>query len=192
MRRKKTFARCLLVVSCVCLQAGAQITYVDAVDGSGGNTYETGDALGGAASSWTERTGVGNGSLLYQGGYNNDSAELTTEVTSLTDGLYDVWVFFWDATGANIWSIQAGRQSANLTAYSHDGPGDTASPVAASTLSFATAPSLFTESDRVLYGVYLGQSTIAGSNSLKVYIDNVTPVNVNTRTWYDGMAHQRF
>jgi hypothetical protein len=189
MRFKKPFALCLLAVSCACLQASAQMTYVDSVDGSGGNTYETGGALGGTASSWTERTAVGSGAILYQGGYNNDSAELTTEVTGLSDGLYDVWVFFWDASASNTWSIKAGLQTANLTVYSADGPGDTASPVTASTLNFASAPSLFTESDRVLYGVYLGQSTISGGGSLKVYIDNVTPVNVNTRTWYDGVGY---
>ncbi len=165
-KRPHPFAFLSLFLFFACLQASAQITYVDAVDGSGGNTYETGNALGGTASSWTERTVFGNGGLVYQGGDTSDSNELTTEVTGLTDGLYDVWVFFWDAAALNTWAIQAALQSGNLTAYSFDGPGDTVSPVLASTLNFATNP-LFTEADRILYGVYLGQSTISAATSLK-------------------------
>ena len=171
------------------LSVQAAIMYVDVTDGTGGNTYEPGGSPGDTLTSWLKRTSYGNSGTIYQGGYSGESDQLTTEVTGITDGTYEAWVFFWDASNANIWSIAAGLVSGNLTDYSHDGPGDTSSPVAASTLSFVANP-MFTESDRVLYGVNLGQATVSGGGSLNVYVDNYTPVNVNTRSWYDGVGYE--
>ena len=179
--------------------AQAAIVYVDAIDGSPGslgNTYPTG-AVDESAIGWTDngdgdwrkRSTYGNGGVIYEGGYAGaDDPELTTDVTGLAGGTYDVWVFFWDASGSNTWSIDAGLTSGSLSTYSFDGPGDTTSPVAASTLDFVANP-MFTEGDRILYGVYLGQASVSAGTTLEVYVDN-GPIDPDTRTWYDGVGYE--
>jgi len=167
--RKLTIA--LLVVAVVALLAGtagaAVITFVDPVEGSSGNTYETGGSLSdtswmedddGSASTDAGGTGVwekrtGNNGASFEGALNGFSdPELTTEVSGLdVNKRYNAWVFFQDATGSNKWNIQAGLSSGSLTTYSHDGLGDTASPVSASSLSFDGT----VDTDR-MYGVNLG------------------------------------
>lgn len=181
----------------------AAITYVDAEEGASGNTYATGGSLGdtswvgGATSNaiedqWSLRTGFATDSTIFQGRHSlspDDMPELTTEITGLADGDYDVWVFFWDASGSNTWTIDAGLTSGALTTYSADGPGNTTAPVATSTLSFTNTPSP-TEDDRIFYGVNLGQATVTSGSTIDVFIDNLTGGNSNTRTWYDGVGFE--
>lgn len=202
---------------------GAAITYVDAQEGASGNTYATGGSLADTSwvgpdsfnsneTQWNKRTAGGTNGNIFQGRHDLDDTggdqlpELTTEITGLADGLYDVWVFFWDpdessTRNANRWSISAGLTSGALTSYSIGGLGDTASPVLASTLSFDSSAPLVTPQDsdnKLLYGVNLGQATVVGGSTIDVFVDNLlgntpfgdssNPASTN-RTWYDGVGY---
>ncbi|MEM6505807.1 MAG: PEP-CTERM sorting domain-containing protein [Planctomycetota bacterium] len=197
---------------------GAAITYVDALEGASGNTYATGGSLadtswvgpngaGDNETQWNKRTAGGTNGNVFQGRHNLDDAggdqmpELTTEITGLADGLYDVWVFFWDADETSVpnrWSISAGLNSGALTSYSIVGLGDTSSPVLASTLTFDASAPLQSDGDLLLWGVNLGQATVAGGSTIDVFVDNLlgntafggssAPSSTN-RTWYDGVGY---
>lgn len=181
--------------------ARADITYVDVVEGAAGNTFATGGSPGNTGwvnfanaataddDQWMKRA-LGNGATVFQALHSGTQMpELTTEIGGLADGNYDVWVFFWDGQGSNTWTISAGLASGALTTYSFDGPGNTALPVAASTLAFSGTTPMTTEDVRTLYGVKIGQSAVAGGNPIRVYVDNLTGGGSNTRTWYDGVGY---
>ena len=124
--------------------ARAEITYLDATHGTTGNTYATGGSQAQTAwlntssnsgtanaSQWVLRTPLGTNGTVYQAFHSGTQMpQLTTEIRGLADGSYDVWVFFWDGSASNTWTISAGLTSGSLTTYSFDGPGNTALPVA--------------------------------------------------------------
>ncbi len=183
------------------------IVYVDALEGSAGNTYATGGSLvntswvGTAGGQWQMRTGVdGNEDTLFQNNANPD--ELTTELTGLADGTYRVWAFYWDNTesDAGNWILSAGLTSGSLTSYSS--PGEpavtnctTTGVVDADTLSFSTAVKTTgtLNPDRNLFGVNLGQVVVSNGSAINIYIDN--EVNAlsgsDNRTWYDGVGYAK-
>lgn len=191
-----------LIAASPCVRA--DITYVDASHGAAGNTYATGgspantgwlDATTNAASTladqWVLRTPLGTNGGVYQALHSGTQIpELTTRVSGLADGDYNVWVFFWDGPNSNTWTISAGLTSGALSTYSFDGPGNTALSVAASTLAFTNPPPLLTEDPRILYGVNLGQTTVAGGSPIAVYVNNLAGGGSNTRTWYDGVGYE--
>jgi hypothetical protein len=183
----------------------AQITYVDAVEGPSGNTGITGQPLSdvswvGADSTspsdtlWSKRAGSGNESTIFQALPNGSPAsipELTTTISGLADGTYNVWVFFQDNVGDATapyqnWSISAGLTSGSLTTYW--GPGQSALhmnnniPAGATTVGVANAADLnFTSSPvieegvdvglRHLFGAKLGQVTVSGGSVIEVFVD---------------------
>lgn len=183
----------------------AAIVYVDAAEGATGNTFATGGSLadttwqdgssgGSTLDKWSRRTVFGNGGEIFEADARSTSdtiPELTTQV-SVSNGLYDAWVFFWDASGSAGWSIAAGLTSGSLTTYSFDGDGITTNPPvsAASTLDFDVDP-IFTESDRTMYGVYLGQTTVS-DGTLEIFIDGIGNSQTSglRRTWYDGVGYE--
>ena len=182
----------------------ADITYVDAVHGAGGNTYATDgspantgwlDATTNAAliiaDRWVLRTPLGTNGGVYQALHSGtEIPELTTNLSGLDDGDYNVWVFFWDGPSPNTWTISAGLSSGALRTYSFDGPGNTALPVAASTLAFTNPPPLLIEAPRILYAVKLGKATVANGSAIPVYVNNLAGGGSNTRTWYDGVGYE--
>ena len=183
----------------------AAITYVDAAFNTGGNTFATGGSLGNTTwvddtntnaddnTKWHRRTGFSNGSDFFQArvAATGSMPELTTQVTGLADGNYNVWVFFWDAANTNTWNIAAGLTSgaSNLTTYSFDGAGNKTAPVATSTLNFSNTV-LKTEDDRVMYGVNLGQRSVASGSAINVYVNHLTGTGGDNRTWYDGVGYE--
>lgn len=187
-----------LFTAALTIHGQAAITFVDAVDTT--NTFDT--ATGSVNTSWFEtgtgannsndwrsRSTFGNGGTIYEGGYTTDDPELTTELSGLSVGTYDVWVFFWDSSGgSNAWNIAAGLTSGSLTTYSFDGLGDTTSEVDAGTLSF-TASVVTSEGDRTLYGVNIGQAAVDGTGILDVFVDN-GGASPDDRTWYDGVGYE--
>jgi hypothetical protein len=198
----------IILAGALALPLHAQITYVDAVEGAAGNTFATGGSLSdtswlatnnGANSiedRWDRRSPFGNGGVVFQSSHFTTDAggdqmpELTTQVTGLSDGFYDVWVFFWDNNGGpNNWTIAAGLQSGSLTTYSFDGIGIRNQTVLASSLDFVTDP-MFTEATRTLYAVNIGQTRIVGGSNLNVHIDNLLGGGTNSRVWYDGIGYQ--
>lgn len=196
------FLALTLALASLPLSLQAQITYLDAEEGEEGNTFATGGTPGDTSwliptggpsavdDQWAKRDFATNGTIL-QAFHNGDSIpELTTRISGLDDGAYEVWVFFWDGPSANRWTISAGLESGSLTTYSFDGPGDTDTPVAASTLDFTNpGQPLLTESPRILYGVRLGETTVADGSPIEVFIDNTVGGGSSNRTWYDGVGY---
>ena len=191
----------ILTVFCALAQANAQIVYVDAAEGASGNTFATGGALADAAwlnpdtgsasddDQWKKRA-FANGGTIFQSRTETvgNQSELTTQITGLADGAYNVWVFFWDASSTNQWNISTGLTSGALDTYSFDGLGDQASPVAASTLPFTAVP-MVTEDDRIMYGVNIGQASVSGGSAIEVFINGLH-TGSNDRTWFDGVGYE--
>ena len=210
--KRNTFvAAAVLLAVALPLGASASIIYVDAAEGSSGNTYATGGSLsdtswyldndGGDGTLWNKRTGSANESTVFQAGGEKTQPELTTEITGLADGDYYAWVFFWNNGGG--WNIDAGLTSGSLTSYSakelDNGATTTNGVIDMSTMStddfsYSNGGSvLTTESDRTLYGVNLGQVTVS-SSAINVFVDHsVDPEGTgfaDTRTWYDGVGYE--
>jgi hypothetical protein len=186
----------ILVVTGAATQA--QLVYVDA-----DRNTNTGPAaaikagVNGQADDnlWSERTGFSSGGNFFQSGDGDgeDSPQLTTTLTGLTPyTLYSVNAHFWDAGPA--WTIRAGYTSGNLPHYAN--PGEAAAngaqpAVLASTLTYATAPTVFVEADRTMYAAVLGPTKSDANGNLNVYIDDrPSTIGVNNRTWYDGLSYQ--
>ena len=221
---KKRHPKSVLVLSGLLLTAAptfGAITYVDAQEGI--NTFATGSALadeswidtssntsspdelnwmkrftapGGPSVGWSEH----NGSDVIQGLVTTQPGalgEITTEITGLSGGIYNVWVFFWEQTVSDSqdWLIDAGLDSGSLTAYSSSlGPvtgTDSSSPVDAGGLSFSNAPSTTAAGgNQTMFGVNLGQKTISGGDSIEVYVDKLTGTGSNNRSIFDGVGYE--
>ncbi|WP_338684956.1 Ig-like domain-containing protein [Haloferula helveola] len=219
MRITKTLlAVCSLALSGL-VPVRAQITYVDAVEGAAGNTFATGGSLADTSwidttsnasavddSAWMKRSGGSPGWTEHNGGdvmqalvsgYPNTVPEVTTEITGLADGYYDVWVFFWEQTvsATQDWVIDTGLASGSLTSYSSSaGPvvgTDSSTPVDANTLSFSNAPSVTAAGgNQTMFGINLGQVAVSGGSSIEVYVDKLLGVGSNNRTIFDGVGYE--
>ena len=203
-----------VLAACPLLLAGslhAQITYVDATSGAGGNTtLADGSAFSpplngttGADNNWEQRTVFGSGGNVYESGGENvaeNAPELRTKLSGLTPGTeYAVRVYFWDPGSTNEdWNIRAGFTSspdANTVYSAADATaelGGATAAVAASTLVHGTAPTVLAESGRVLLSALIGTATADANGEILVYIDDLpTSLNVNRRSWYDGLGYQK-
>ncbi|WOO40843.1 hypothetical protein [Rubellicoccus peritrichatus] len=193
----------LMLVLAASFSHAQTITYTDAVSGASGNTFATGGSLSntswlGAPNTsaqsntlWAERTPFANNGNVFQANpsVTGSIPELTTEVTGLLDGTYDVWVFFW--TNNEPWNISAGLTSGSLMTYSPPGGGglgNTTDAVLASTLSYDVTPLLTEAPDRLMYGVNIGQATVTGGSAINVFIGHNLGSNTANRTWYDGVG----
>ena len=188
----------------------ADITYVEAVSGPGGNTTLADgstftpplNGTTGADNNWEQRTVFGSGGSIFESGGENvaeNAPELRTKITGLLPGVdYSVRVYFWDP-GSTVedWNIRAGFTSnpgANTLFTAADATGElgATAAVAASTLVHAAAPTVFTESSRVLLAAPVGVATADANGEIAVFIDDLpAPTNVNVRTWYDGVGVER-
>lgn len=212
-----------LLISSLSVQAA--ITYVDAEEGASGNTYATGSPgdpvgsdtswVGTTASStndtqWNLRTGQdGNGDSIFQALPDGDPSgipELTTNISGLADGTYDVYVFFWEQvtdTSSPIqdWVISAGLTSGALTTFSAPGgaPVTSGTPKADTTGVSNAADLDFTDTvevvggsgNRNLFGVNLGTSTVSGGSDISVFVDMLIDGNSGeTRVFYDGVGYE--
>lgn len=182
------------------------VTYVDATSGAGGNTtLANGSTFSpplngttGADNNWEERTAfASSGNVFEAGGETSENApELRTSISGLAPGAtYAIYTFFWDATGSTEnWNIRAGFTSApgaNQLFSAADAAvslGAT-SGVLASTLTYASPPTIFAEGNRILLGAALGNTTADGSGTIRVFVDDKpTTSGANNRTWYDGLG----
>jgi hypothetical protein len=195
---------------CAALTAhGQNYTYFDATAGVGGNTTLAGggtfspplNGTTGADDNWEERTTFASGGNVFESGGENvteNAPELMTLISGLTPGgIYSIYVNFWDPTSTGEdWNIRAGFSSnpgANTLYSAADATGDLggATPaVLASTLSYSTAPTIFSEGGRAMLAANLGTTTANGSGEIAVFIDDLpASLNVNQRTWYDGASY---
>ena len=189
-----------------------QITFVSAVEGAAGNTYATGGSLavttwvGSGDTQWASnnQTAATNG-LRYIGAGTAAPApvELTTEITGLADGTYDIYVFFWDnyaTTTANNWTVSAKLGGGAYESYSSTHAGAVAGTtktgvVEASSLSYtnSTLPTVDFNGNQRLFAVKIGQSVVSGGSTVNVFIDNLIDTgasNIDYRTIYDGVGYE--
>lgn len=182
------------------LSLHAQLTYLDAIDGSNGNTtlsngsvLDATDTTG--ATTWRQRDNIDFGSqaTIFEG--IEPSPEIRTRISGLTPGAsYRVYVHFWD-TGSltEDWNVRAGFNSGNLSTFAREAgavAGAIACPLS-STLTYSTAPSLFGPvSNRDNLAALLGVALANGVGQIDVFIDDFGSTSVNTRTWYDGVSYE--
>lgn len=181
-------------------------SYLDATSGPGGNTVLADGSLfspplngsTGADDQWEQRTVFGSSGNIFESGGETaeDAPELQTTITGLAPHAhYTIHVLFWDPTSTvEDWSIRAGFTSnpgANALYSAPDATGELGSTAAllASTLTYATAPTVFSESGRALLAASLGATTADMNGEIKVFIDDKpSTIGANHRTWYDGLA----
>ena len=189
--------------------ATAAITYVDAVEGSSGNTFETGspasdtswvgpDATADSTTQWSKR-GFATGGTVFEGQADGAGTppELTIELSGLADGTYKVWVFYWDqiTSATQNWIISTGLTSGSLTTYRSPGQpnvvGATTSGVSKATdLDFVTDPLTEELPNRAMYGVNLGDVEVSGGSVIQVFLGNdISDTNAN-RAWFDGVGYE--
>lgn len=200
-------ALALLLLGAGVTGASAQYLYFDATSGVSGNTTLADGSLfspplngtTGADHNWEQRTVFGSSGTIFESGGENvteNAPELRTLITGLTPGAaYSVYVNFWDPTSATEdWNVRAGFASnpgANTLFSAADATVELTSTAAmlASTLTYSTAPTIFAESGRALLAGLLGTTTANGAGEIAVYVDDLpTALNVNRRTWYDGVS----
>jgi hypothetical protein len=131
----------------------------------------------------------------------DEMPELTTQISGLADGTYDVWVFFWDqvTSGSQNWTISAGLTSGSLTTYQAPinlpGQPDVAGAVTtgvsdANDLTFSASVLATDTTNRTMYGINLGEATVSGGSTINVFIDDLDGGGNSNRTWYDGVGYE--
>jgi hypothetical protein len=217
--RKLTWGTAVASLLLATAPARADITYIDAQEGASGNTYATGGTADdtswidttsnsfSASSDWMKRFGGDPGWTEHNGGdaiqglvteFPNELGEITTEISGLDDGRYDVWVFFWEQSVSDIqdWVIDAGLTSGSLSTFSSSlGPvagTDSDTPVNAGTLAFANSPSVTAAGgNQTMFGVNLGQVAVSDGSSIQVYVDKLFGFGSTNRTVFDGVGYER-
>ena len=189
--------------------ATPQLIYLDATSGIGGNTTLANGSLfshptngtTGADNNWELRTVLASHGTIYESGGENvteNAPEIRTTISGLVPGAtYTVFVNFWDPVSAvEDWSIRAGftaNPGANTLFSAADATaelGVATAAVLASSQTFSTAPTIFLESARNLHAGHLGTTAANGSGQIHVFLDDLpTSLNVNRRTWYDGVSY---
>ena len=179
---------------------------MDATSGGSGNTTLANGAVfspplngtTGVDNNWEQRTVLGSSGNIFESG--GEAAENAPELRATISGLipganYATLVFFWDATGTTEnWSIRSGFSSAPgvnplYSAADATGTLGASAAVLASTLTYVTAPTLFTEANRVLLAASLGTTTADGNGLIRVFLDDrPSTIGANNRTWFDGLG----
>ena len=187
--------------------ASGTTVYVDATSGSGGNTVLSNggtftpplNGTTGADQNWEQRTVFAASGNIYEsaGKASENAPELRTTITGLTPGAtYQIHAHLWDGSGSGAaWNLRAGlaaNPGAN-TLFANPaesaGIGATAA-VLASSLTYTTAPSLFTEGDRTMFAASLGNAVADSGGGIQVYIDDLpSTVGSNRRAFYDGVSY---
>jgi acetyl esterase/lipase len=188
------------------------LTYLDAVEGPEGNTFATGSpasdtswvlAPGTSAANetqWSKRA-FGNGGTIFQGLHTlpDTLPKLTTRISGLDGGSYEVWAFYWDQIDSDTqnWTLSAALAPGPLESYSSPGEpsvaGATINQVQnANDLAF-TSEVLTTDGDglRHLFGIKLGQVTIASGERIEVLVANLLGNGSNNRSWFDGVGYAK-
>lgn len=186
----------------------AQLTYLDATSGAGGNTTLSDGSLfepplngtTGADNRWEQRTSFASGGTVYESGGEaaEDAPELRTTITGLTPGgSYTVYAHFWDGSGTGPnWTLRAGFTSdaGNHVIFANPDAAATLGAVEAapaSSLDYATAPTVFTEGDRTMFAGRVGTTTADASGEIQVFLDDLPSTNgPNLRSWFDGLSHE--
>ena len=177
--------------------ACAGLTYVDAVDGVGGNTtLADGTVLlaDNGSTTWLKRVNVtfGSSGTILEG--IAPSPEIKTALSGLLPGQsYKVYVHFFEKAGSTVekWNVRAGFASGSLTLFANasDGLAGATPAVVASTLTYDSAPTLFTGTGTNMAGL-IGNATADAGGEIQVFIDDYGSGGVDLRTWYDGISYE--
>lgn len=177
----------------------AGLTYLDAVDGAGGNTtladgspLLADDTTG--STTWRQRDGAtfGSNGTIFEGV--QPSPEIRTTLTGLTPGqTYRVYVHFIEKTNSTVekWNVRAGFASGSLTLFANpaDALAGATAAVAANTLAYDTPPSLFDGTGTNMAGL-VGITAADANGRIHVYVDDHGSTDVNLRSWYDGLSYE--
>ncbi|MFD2257871.1 PEP-CTERM sorting domain-containing protein [Luteolibacter algae] len=183
----------------------ATITYVDALHGLGGNTFSTTQGAPSADNSswlanpafdgdstenntqWNGRTFNGAGGTVYQAqpAAGGSIPELTTQITGLADGTYDIWIYYTEnVNNGQNWFIDAGFTSGSLTTYG---------AINGTTVVDASSQTFSNSTDANFSGgaaAYLGQQTVVGGSTVDVFINHPGGNGGANRTVYNGVGYE--
>jgi hypothetical protein len=170
------------------------VHYVDATEGPDGNTtLATGAELiptmgpgrGAADDNWHRRTGYGNGDSVLAANEEppEDAPMLKTTLAGLSDGTYDIFVFFW-ANPAEDWRIQAGLAPDQMLLFREMASQQ------AEFGHFDTPVTLAGGGNTSLYRAYVGRVEVIEGEPIHVFIDDQAAYSDGRgRTWYDGVGY---
>jgi hypothetical protein len=206
---RKTLLLNLTLAAAAVVPCTAAVTYVDATSGAGGNTALADgstftpplNGTTGVDNNWEQRTTFGSGGNIFESGGEQieNAPELRTRLSGLTPGVqYTIYINFWDpGSTTEDWNIRAGFASnagANTLYSAADATaelGGATAAILASTLTYTTAPTIFTEGGRNLMAGLVGTATADGSGQIDIYFDDLpNGTTVNRRTWYDGVSYE--
>ncbi|MBN2783675.1 MAG: hypothetical protein JXR25_02515 [Pontiellaceae bacterium] len=187
------------------------VVYVDAEAGTGSNTMEWNgsswvefsppqNTTGGGDNLWEEEWSTtsqfGNGpstsNSWFEAGREGaeDAPQLRTRVTGLEDGTYQVYAYFWWASGAAqpfyLGTALTNNPAGGLPVYTVATDGVAGTGVSQANASAFTSKVVVTSADRKMYQVSLGSVTVSGG-ILDVYIDDVGDAS---NVWYDGIGYE--
>ncbi len=192
--------------------ASSKITYVDATSGANGNTTLTNGgtfappANSATTNNWNERSPLASGGNIFESGGAAASAggnapRLVTTITNLVPGAnYFLYAYFWSKTitsATEQWLLRAGltNSAGELTSFGTSGSSlmgitTTAAILVSNTVNFSVAPTIISESGRLMYQAALSQASASANGKISIFIDDYAPVTtVNNRTWYDGVGY---
>jgi hypothetical protein len=171
-----------------------KVSYIDASESntseSDGSPFTPTGPSGNAGAvdnQWHEYTGYGNGGSCYiagDGGTENTPAIKTT-ISGLTDGIYDVFAYFWSDPEAD-WGVRGGFTPSDMLNFNKQ-----SSQHSEASQFLDTAEVV--DDEAILYRIYIGRKNIRGGASIDVYIDDYDSSfgNRPTRTTYDGVGVAR-
>lgn len=149
---------------------------------------------------WSLRS-FGNGSTLFQASHTlpDTLPELTTRITGLSKGTYELWAFYWDQVDNDTqnWVLSTGLSSGSLGTFSSPGEPDvpgasTSGVVNAATLEFSNEVLTIDGGGlRNLFGVNLGQVVLTDESFIEIFSDNLIGNGCLNRTWFDGVGYAR-
>jgi len=146
---------------------------------------------GPADNMWHQRTGFGNGDIVFTsaeiGGEN--APTIKTQITTSSAGTYDIWVNFWANPEAD-WRIKAGLNENSMQVFRQMANKQVESGDHDSTIIISSAGNTF------LYQAYVGRLNLSANEAFDVFIDDEaiqtgtsgTLVGDIARTWYDGIS----
>jgi hypothetical protein len=207
MQKKLASISAILGASVIAASANL-ITYVDVTTGNttlanGGTFSPAPNGTTGTDHNWEQRPFGSSASIFESNGEvsNEDAPRLSVNL-SLPNNTYDVYAYFWSPGTGDVnqqWLLRAGLVNTveDLQLFSRPF-GSTTSPTQEPGMGFATqvtdtsvfsvAPTVISESGRLLWQAYLGQAVVT-SGTLQIFIDDYAFAGtVNRRTWLDGVG----
>jgi hypothetical protein len=173
-------------------QTAEKVRYVDANAKNTSLILDSGPAAGDAKSGaladskqWQEQAGVGNegGVLVVKGPESDDTALLKTQLSSLQNGAYDVFVYFWGKAGEDR------RISAGLSPETTR-PFRQVNCQAAEADQFVSGQAVSVSGEgATLYRAYLGRAQVKAGENLTAFVRGESAGE--SPMWYDGIGYAR-